>query len=72
MLKEICEALEKGPIPEGIEKEEHFERCFVEPIVRACIGNHASHEHLEIATHPWVKRDTPKPHSDKLKALQKL
>jgi hypothetical protein len=64
--------LKKGAIPEGIEKEEHFERCFVQPIVSGCLESKPSYKHLEIATHPWVKRDTPKPHSEPLKAKEKL
>jgi hypothetical protein len=67
LLVNICRHLESGVISEGIEREEHFERQFVEEIVRSCVASHPSREHLCIATHPWMKPDTEKPYSAKLR-----
>jgi len=71
LLKDICEALNASDIPSGIGKEEDFERCFVEPIVRKCVASHSAHEQLRIATHPWTKPDTPRPFSDQQREAKK-
>ncbi|HEY8768461.1 MAG TPA: hypothetical protein VIP09_14565 [Dehalococcoidia bacterium] len=67
LLASICQELKSGVVLEGIEKEEHFERQFVEEIVRRCVASHPSHRDLKVATHPWTKPDTDKPHSAELR-----
>jgi hypothetical protein len=62
LLANICKSLKSGRIPPRIEKEEHFERTFVEPIVIDCIASNRSHRRLEIASHPWVKPNMRKPY----------
>jgi hypothetical protein len=60
--------LKERAISAEIRTEEQFERQFVEGIVRDCVATHSPRGHLRIATHPWVKPETPKPYADELLA----
>jgi hypothetical protein len=71
LLANICEMLENQAVSQDIESEEHFERQFVEPIVRKCVAADKSHRDVYMATHPWTKPDTPRPFSVEHKAAMK-
>jgi hypothetical protein len=59
VVDRICRELAHGEPSREINTEESFERVFVEPRVRAAISEVAPT--LTIATHPWIKPDTPRP-----------
>jgi hypothetical protein len=71
LLKDLVTRLESGTVGQGLEREEHFERDFVLPIVRRCVADNIAHEILGIASHPWTKPDTKRPFTDEHRAAQK-
>jgi hypothetical protein len=68
LLASICKELKskEGAISTDTRTEEHFERQFVEGVVRDCVKENSSAGRLGIATHPWVKTGSAKPYCEEL------